>query len=563
MLASLSIRNIVLIQKLDLEFSKGLSVLTGETGAGKSILLDALGLATGARAESGLVTKGATQSSVTAVFEVADTHPVNTLLAEQALDDLGGQVLLRRTLSSDGRSKAFINDQPVAVSTLNRVGEALVEVHGQQDDRGLLDPAGHRRHLDAFGGHSGLLKKLAASHDAYEAVGIELENAELQLANARQDEEYLRHSVSEINELRPEPGEETKLADLRAAIQQGERAAEDFEAIHTMLVDGSSVEGVLRGAMRRLDRLEPAIRERLEPAIYALERAANEAEAGLLALENVMREVEFDPEKLDQTEQRLFALRALARKFKCTVDDLADLGAEMQSNIDALDVSTAGLEALRKRRLDAEAKFYRTAVAVTKARSKAASDLDRKVNAELDSLRLGSAKFRTRIVPLGKEDWGKDGSERALFEVATNKDAEFGGLKKIASGGELARFILALKVVLAGTGSAGTLVFDEVDRGIGGAVADAVGERLAALARAGAQVMVVTHSPQVAARGEHHFCITKADVAKANGDGSSLTVTDVAGLDASDRREEIARMLSGAAVTEEARKAADRLIAAG
>lgn len=553
MLVSLAIRDIVLIERLALAFDAGLTVLTGETGAGKSILLDSLGLATGARADSALVRYGAERGSVTAGFEPAPGHPVWALLAERGVPAEDGALTLRRVVNADGRSRAFANDQPVSVSLLRRLGDALVEMHGQHDDRGLLDPAGHRRLLDAYGGLAPPIAAVAEGHKALKEAESRLAEAERLLAAARADEDFLRHSLGELDALTPETGEEDALAAERTRMMQGERLAGDLSDVHGRLTADEGVDALLRGLLRRLERLDPEAQDLLQPVIAALDKAAIETGEGIAALEQIRLALDFDPARLEQAEERLFALRALARKHKCAADDLASLRETFAARLAAMekgdDDVAEGRAAVAARR-DA----FRHAVETLRAdRLAAAERLDKAVNAELPPLKLEKARFRTVVAPLEEREWGRDGGDKVAFEVATNPEAPFGPLIKIASGGELARFVLALKVSLAARGSAPTLIFDEVDRGIGGATADAVGERLARLA-ADAQVLVVTHSPQVAARGDQHFRI-----AKSAADGAA-TVTDVAVLGREDRREEIARMLSGARITDEARAAASSLM---
>ncbi len=556
MLASLSIRNIVLIDKLDMTLADGLCVLTGETGAGKSILLDALGLAIGARADQSLVRKGAGKASVTAEFVLADGHPVRDLMAEQDIDEEDGRLLLRRVLSADGKSRAYVNDQPVSVALLRAIGGSLVEVHGQQDDRGLLNPASHRALLDAYGGYGAVLKAVRENHVALDQARDALSQAQAALAEAEQEEEYDRHALDELVSLDPQTGEEEELASARTLMMQGEKASDLLDDVLAALTHEGGVDATIRGALRKLERTEAAVRERLEPAVEALDRAAIEAEDGMAALQTVAREIEYDQERLEKTEERLFALRALARKHKCTADALVPLRMALEERLSDLEKGGEAVAALQAEADKLQARFAETVGKLTLARQKAAGRLDRAVAGELGPLKMDKARFRTCLIALQEDDWTADGGERVAFEVATNIGTDFGPLAKIASGGEMARFVLALKVVLAGAGSAPCLVFDEVDRGVGGAVADAVGARLARLAD-DAQVLVVTHSPQVAAKGAHHWRISKVETGRGNG---AVTVTEIVILAADDRREEIARMLSGQSVTDEARAAAQSLM---
>ena len=559
MLAGLNIRDFVLIDRLSLALSPGLCVLTGETGAGKSILLDALGMATGARADSGFVAQGGERCAVACEFDVPPDHQVWTYLSEHDIDTDGGQLLMRRTMSADGRSRAHVNDQPVSVSLLSGIGDRLVEIHGQMDGTGLLDPSGHRRLLDAFGGLQGERAVVAEAFDAVEAARADLAAAESALAAARADEEYLRHAFEEIEALAPEDGEEERLAELRARMMRGERLREDLEAVHRLLADDQGADVTARSALRRLERLAERDGDLLAPIVETLSRAVVELGETVDASERALRDLDHDPQALEAAEERLFALRALARKHRTTVDALPALMADFAQKLRHLDKGEADISALRERASEAEARLDAAVKKLSKGRQTAARRLDKQVKAELAPLKLGKARFRTQIEPLEREKWTANGGDRVAFQVATNPGAPFGPLKKIASGGELARFILAVKVVLAEAGSAPTLIFDEVDHGVGGAVADAVGERLARLAEQ-AQVLVVTHSPQVAARADHHWRIEK-DESRSN--GRIRSVTRVHELDAAERREEIARMLSGASVTDSARAAADSLMARG
>ena len=556
MLLGLGIRDIVLIERLHLSFGDGLTVLTGETGAGKSILLDSLGLALGARADSSLVRQGVDKGSVTAHFSLSPQHPVRNILADLDLPCEGDELIVRRVVNADGGSRAYVNDQPASVTLLRMLGDMLVEVHGQHDDRGLLDSAGHRALLDAFGGLSGALGAVRDTHARLQVAIKELERAEDDLAKAQADEDYLRHSLEELDSLAPESGEEPALAERRAMMMQGEKLAGSLTEIHEELLKGSGVDAALRGVLRRLERLDTGTDPLLAPVITALDRAAIELSEGIAALEQVQVDLEFDPHEAEQVEERLFALRALARKHKCPADNLPAIRTDMSARLERMDACDKTVAACRETVAHCKDAYREAVLRLRDGRKATAERLDRAVNAELPPLKLEKARFQTRMSDLEEADWTAEGGERVAFEVSTNPGAPFGDLIKIASGGELARFILALKVSLASQMNVATLVFDEVDRGIGGATADAVGERLARLADK-AQVLVVTHSPQVAARGSEHMMILKSDQAQG---ALVTTVTDVMTLDASARREEIARMLSGAAVTDEARAAADRLM---
>jgi DNA repair protein RecN (Recombination protein N) len=546
-LTLIDIRNIVLIEALTLDFAAGLSVLTGETGAGKSILLDALGLALGGRGDPALVRSGADSGRVTAEFDVPAGHPARLLLADNAID-IEGSIIVRRQIKADGGSRAHVNDQPVSATLLREVGALLVEIHGQSDDRGLLAARGHRALLDNFGGLAGALAAVRRAWAALAAArAAEAEAAERLEADAR-DREWLDHAIAELGTLGAEPGEEAMLAEARAAMQKGARLTDDLAAIDTLLGGHDGGSARLAQAARRLDRIaveHPLLGEALESLDRALVEAG-EAEARLAA---AVQALDADPARLEATETRLFELRAMARKHRIDADALPALAQTLQARAAALVAGTDGLQALARATAAAAADHAAAARALGDARRAAAVRLDAAVAAELAPLKLDAARFRTVVAAA---EPGPDGSERVEFEIATNPGAPFAPLIKIASGGELSRFVLALKVALAETGSAGTLIFDEIDRGVGGAVASAIGDRLVRLAT-GTQVLVVTHSPQVAARGAHQWRI-----AKAVADG--VTRTAVVPLDAGERREEIARMLSGAAVTDEARAQAARLL---
>ena len=548
MLTLLDIRNIVLIEALTLDFVTGLSVLTGETGAGKSILLDALGLALGGRGDAALVRSGVDSARVTAEFDVDTAHPARVLLADQDIE-IEGSIIVRRQIKADGGSRAFINDQPVSAALLREAGALLVEIHGQSDDRGLLAARGHRALLDNFGGLATPLATVRTAYAALTAARAAEAAAAAQLETDARDREWLDHAIKELEALGAEPGEEAALAEARAAMQKGARLTDDLAAIDALLCGHDGGSGKLGQAARRLDRIAVE-HELLGEALESLDRAlveAGEAEARLAA---AVQALDADPARLEATETRLFELRAMARKHRVDADALPALAISLQDRSAALVAGSDGLRALVRATAAAVATYAAAAAALGSARRAAAGRLDVAVAAELAPLKLDSAKFRTVVAPA---EPGPEGSERVEFEIATNPGAPFAPLIKIASGGELSRFVLALKVALAETGSAGTLIFDEIDRGVGGAVASAIGERLARLAR-GTQVLVVTHSPQVAARGAHHWRI-----AKAVADG--VTRTAVVPLDESERREEIARMLSGADVTNEARAQAARLLA--
>ncbi len=547
MLHSLAIRDVVLIEALDLNFERGLVVITGETGAGKSILLDALGLALGSRAATGLVRQGALQSSVTATFDF-DPQVGAMLSANDLNADDSEPLIVRRTVKADGGSRAFVNDQPVSGALLREIGAILVEIHGQHDDRGLLAPAGHRALLDAFAKVD--LGKVGAAFRVMRAAEAALETAKTALDDAERDRDWLTHTVAELDAFAPEPGEEEILATARATMQRGERLSGELDDLAALMEGADGALPKLRAAARALDRVareHPTLAE----ALAAIDRAIIEGAEAEDQLSAAARAHVYDPARLEADEARLFELRGLARKHRVAPDDLAALADELRGKLNAIKAGGVGLAKLEAEMAATRAAYVAAADALTKARTAAAARLDAAVAGELVPLKLDAARFRT-VVASGPES--EAGHDRVEFEVSTNPGAPFAPMTKIASGGELSRFILALKVALAEEGGAGTMIFDEIDRGVGGAVASAIGDRLARLA-AGRQVLVVTHSPQVAARGGEHLLIAK------NSDGL-VTRTNLRTLDEGERQEEIARMLSGAEVTDEARAQAARLVAA-
>ena len=565
MLTGLSIRDVVLIEKLDLLFGPGLTVLTGETGAGKSILLDSLGLALGARADAGLVRQGTGSAGVAARFMPPADHPVHALLDELGLPR-EDEIVLRRSVEKTGRSRAWVNDAPVGATALRQVGLLLAEVQGQHDQMGLADPAGHCKLLDAFGTGLDLLAGLAAAYRAWRAAEERLAAARAAIAAARREEDFLRHAVGELDALAPEEGEETQLASIRQRLQQGEKRTEAIEAALAELAPrdrrGHPPAAALRATCRVLERLKPSAAEAADPdssvlapilaAIGRAEEAIAEAE-GLLT--RLASDAEADPRLLEQTEERLFALRAAARKHGVPVSGLAQLLEALRERLAALDHGEAEIDAMAAAVAKARGFYVAAAERVSAARAAAAARLERAVAAELPPLRLERAQFFARVERLPEADWGPNGADQVRFLISTNPGQTPGALGKVASGGELSRLMLALKVAFAAGGTVPTLIFDEVDSGIGGATAAAVGDRLARVAE-GVQVLVVTHSPQVAARGASHLLVSKAE-------RRGRTETLVSALDAAARREEIARMLAGEVVTEAARAAAASLLHAG
>ncbi|HEX8842312.1 MAG TPA: DNA repair protein RecN [Sphingomicrobium sp.] len=547
MLRQLAIHNIVLVDRLELEFEPGLGVLTGETGAGKSILLDALGLALGSRADAALVRSGEESASVSAEIELPQNHEALALLRDQGIEpDAGEPLIVRRTLKSDGGSRAFAGGSAVPVGLLRDLGSLAVEIHGQHDDRGLLNPRGHRDLLDAFG----KLDTSAVANAWAEVTRIENEllQAQAQAAAAERDREYLEHACEEIERLAPEEGEETRLAEERAAMQAGLKAGESLTGLDELLGGSEGALALLRLAARRIER-GAADHPILAEALSALDRAVIEASDAEDKIARAAEALAFDPARLEQAEARLFDIRALARKHRVEADALATLGAQMREQLSAIQAGSERISQLDSELVAAREAYSEAARRLSKARHDAAARLDAAVASELHPLKLDAARFRTAIA---EAEASERGTDRVEFEVSTNPGAPFGPLTRIASGGELSRFILALKVALAEAGTASTMIFDEVDRGVGGAVASAIGERLARLAEQ-SQVLVVTHSPQVAARASHHYRIEKT-----HGEGG--TRTTVRKLSEAERREEIARMLSGASITDEARAQAARLL---
>ncbi len=549
MLTDLSIRDVVLIEALDLGFGEGLGVLTGETGAGKSILLDALGLALGGRGDSGLVRHGATQAVVTATFEPpAAGTPLTALLDENALEiEPGEPLIIRRIVKADGGSRGFVNDQPASAGLLREMAPHLVEIHGQHDERGLLNPRGHRALLDIFGRTEPAA--VARAWGVLRAAEGELASARAEIEAAARDREWLEHTVGELTTLAPQPGEEETLAETRRSMQRAEKIADELAAIDEYLEGSDGGLAKLRQAARVLERIA-GDHAALGEALAAVDRAVIEGALAEDHLRDARAELAYDPRALEDDEARLFELRAMARKHRVQPDDLAALADEMRGKLERLDAGEGGVLVLEAAVKAAQADYDAAAAALTARRLAAAARLDAAVAGELAPLKLDAARFRTVVAE--SEDWSAAGKDRVEFEISTNPGAPFAALTKIASGGELSRFILALKVALAEEGGASTMVFDEIDRGVGGAVASAIGERLARLALS-TQLLVVTHSPQVAARGAKHLLIAKSS------DGT-VTRTGVRALSEAERREEIARMLSGATITDEARAQAERLL---
>ncbi len=552
MLSRLSIRDIVLIERLDLGFRQGLSVLTGETGAGKSILLDSLALALGGRGDGSLVRAGAQQGQVTAVFDLPPDHGA-ILAAGEAGAEVEGDLILRRVQMADGRSRAYVNDQPVSMQALRAIGAALVEIHGQHADRAMIDPGTHRDLVDDFAGLGDDVAELSRLHAQWREAGRVLREHEARIDAARREADYIRHATAELEKLAPEPGEEERLASERQRMMQAEKITGDLREAADILSGDHAPGPILLSVLRRLERRREQAGPDLAVAVTTLDAALQSLDLAHQSLEAELRQAEFDPRELERIEERLFALRAAGRKYQTPVDDLPALAAKLAGDLEALDHGEAELVRLQRDVAAREALLSTKARMVSEKRRNAALALDEAIAGELPPLKLERARFETRVDsdPARLEATGID---RVEFHVATNPGSRPGPMMKVASGGELARFMLALKVTLADRGSAPTLVFDEIDTGVGGAVADAIGARLARLA-ARVQVLAVTHAPQVAARASTHFEISKTAI----GEGDRVA-TGVRLLDDAARREEIARMLSGAAITDEARAAAARLM---
>ncbi|MBB3999322.1 DNA repair protein RecN [Aureimonas pseudogalii] len=555
MLVHLSIRDIVLIDRLDLALNDGLSVLTGETGAGKSILLDALSLALGGRGDGGLVRHGAKQGEVSAVFDLPGGHPARRALTENGFDD-DGDLILRRIQSADGRTRVFINDRPSSVSLMKEIGTTLVEIHGQHDDRALVDPEAHRRLLDEYGGLTGEAGEVTAAFEAWRKAESELTRHRKRVEAAAREADYLRSSVEELTELKPAVGEEEELAEARGRMMRSEKIATDVNDAHEELAGSASPIPGLAGLSRRLDRRKDELPGLLDEALARLDTALDALSDVQMSLQGALRSLEFDPRALEQTEERLFALRAAGRKYNVPVDDLAALTERMVADLAELDAGEERLGQLEGEVGERRVLFDERAAALSIKRHEAAKLLEAAVMAELPDMKLERAAF---IVEMASDAAQRSaaGIDTAEFWVRTNPGTRAGPMMKVASGGELSRFLLAVKVALADKGSAPTLVFDEIDTGVGGAVADAIGRRLARLAGR-VQVLSVTHAPQVAARATTHLLISKGEAVP----GEERLSTRVETIDVPARREEIARMLAGESVTDEARAAAARLIGA-
>ena len=557
MLTALSIRDIVLIEKLDLELEAGLGVLTGETGAGKSILLDSLGLALGARGDAGLVRTGAEQGSVTAAFFVPENRAVAIILEEAGIET-GEELVIRRVQKSSGASRALVNDQPVSVALLKLLGAALCEIHGQHEARALVDVAGHRRLLDAYGGLEDDVRRVGVLWADLASIRAELDAHKAKLARAAAEQAFLEHAVTELRELAPVAGEEEKLADTRQVMMNSESFSSLVENAQKALAGDGTLEAKLNGVLRKLEMRRETAGGRFDEACKVLDRVVVEMNEARAVLESTAQQFEFNADVLENAETRLFALRALARKHKVSVDELPGLLARFAGDLEAIENGEQRLLELEQRQKTALASYMTRAQDLSVARSTAAKKLDGAVMGELTPLRLEKARFETQIMT-DEQKAGPQGIDRVEFTVSTNPGQPVASMIKVASGGELSRFMLALKVVLASCASAPTLIFDEIDTGVGGAVADAIGKRLGQLSKA-LQVLAISHSPQVAARASDHMLISKISEV---GEGDERAVTRVHRLHDQAKREEIARMLSGAEITDEARAQADQLMASG
>lgn len=550
MLQHLSIRNIVLIEQCDIPFSAGLNVLTGETGAGKSILLDSLGLALGARAEAGLLRGGEDQASVTAEFDITDSPATGAVLEELGIDQ-DETLLIRRQLQAGGKTRAWVNDQPVSVGALRRIGDTLMEIHGQHDQRSLLDSRHHIGLLDAFGRLEDLCAQTSNAYDAWRVAKRELEALMEGIDQAERERDYLEHMRRELQTLAPQVGEEAELANTRASMMNSERHSEVLRQAISELTE-NSLDGALHSAQRMLTRSTESTQ--FTPIIEALDRAQIELHEALSMLEDACDAAEYDPQRLEEIEERLFSLKGAARKYRVEVDDLPSLLADVDNKLDAVDNQHFAKKRLQDAVISTRDTFLVAAQTLSQARGKSAQDLQARLMKELVPLKMGQTRFRIVQEELPEERWNARGTDSIEFEAATNVGQDYAPLARIASGGELSRFMLALKVVLAGIDNTPSYIFDEIDTGTGGAVADAIGARLALLADR-AQVLVVTHLPQVAARGHNHLFIEKTE-------RKGKTHTHVRPLEPEERKEELARMLAGSEVTEEARGAANRLMQA-
>ena len=560
MLRQLSIRDVVLIDRAELTFGPGLSALTGETGAGKSILLDAFGLTLGARSDAGLVRRGAEQATITAIFDEDSAARLTELLEEHGVEiDPGEELILRRTVGAEGRSRAFLNDQPISVGLLRQIGDALVEIHGQFERFSLAEPVQQRRALDAFAANDSACTTVSQRYRAWRDTVARHKEAQEALSASAEKADALRTALEELELLDVQVGEEAELSSRRQMLQNAGRLIETLNGATEALTGENGAETMLQRAAGGLERDDDISGGRLGPIITAIDKSSAELAEAIQELNSVAHALDTDTGEIEAVEERLFAMLAAARRHQVTTDELPVLRERFAAQLEAIDGRDDHLNALAREAEAARRAYCEAAEALSRARREAARKLDARIAEELPPLKLENARLATSVTPLDETDWGEHGIDSVAFNVATNPGTEPGPLGRIASGGELSRFMLALKVVLAGTSGARTIVFDEVDTGIGGATAAAVGERLAELAEAvtAQQILVVTHSPQVAASAGEHLRVEK----ETSGDaGARKAATRVTRLDPDERREEIARMLSGADITDEARAAADRLI---
>ena len=552
MLQSLSIRNLVLIDKLDLDFKSGLSVLTGETGAGKSILLDSLGLVLGNRAETSLIRQGEDKLSVTAQFSLQKQTPALRALLDEYEIEADDELLIKRSLTRDGKGKIFINDQPAGAKLLKEIGKYLVEVHGQFDNQGLLNPANHLDVLDAYGAYKPLVERTAAAFAAYKKACAARQEAEKNIARAKEDEDNLRHWVDELEKMNPRPDEEDELGKKRQEMMNAEKIIDSLNYAYGALTERADVQGAIRSAQSAMDKANTLGDGRYQTIIDMLDQALIDISETVNELEEVSHNVSLNQNELENIEERLYALRGLARKHNVAVSDLPQTLADFRNRLSTIELGEEGIAALRKAEDTAKLDYVKAANELSSARQAAALQLDNKVMSELPPLKMEKARFVTVVEKMDESGWSEKGFNNVYFTVATNPNSPQGPLNKIASGGELARFMLALKVNLAQSSSVATMIFDEVDAGVGGATAQAVGERLARLAR-DVQVLVVTHSPQVAACGNNHFKVEKSTA-------DNVTTTTVRELTKIEKSEEIARMLAGEVITDAARAAAKVLM---
>ncbi len=554
MLQSLSIKNVVLIDKLDLDFKSGLSVLTGETGAGKSILLDSLGLVLGNRAETSLIRHGEDKLGVTAIFDLSsENQDLCELLSVNDID-VENELIIKRSLTRDGKGKIFVNDQPVSAKLLKEIGRHLVEIHGQFDNQGLLNPSGHRDILDAYGQYASLTVTVKEKFRAYKKAKTDRMEAEENISRAKTEEDNLRHWVKELEAAQPSCGEELELTQRRSELMNAEKIIESLSSAYNTLTQGSDVQSALRHAQAALDKAGRHAEGKYDEIINTLDRALIETSEAINQIETASENISLDSGELEEIETRLFMLRDLARKHQTDVDGLEQVLSEFRKKLTTIEFGEEGLEKLRQAEQTARLDYIKAANDLSAKRKAAAMELDDRVMAELPPLKMEKARFVTMVEKMDETSWGEGGFDNVYFTVATNPNSPQGPINKIASGGELSRFILALKVNLAQVSSVNTMIFDEVDAGVGGATAQAVGERLYRLAR-DVQILVVTHSPQVASKSDNHFKVEKTTV-------DNITTTNVRDLNEAEKYEEIARMLAGEVITEEARAAAKVLIGA-